>query len=46
MKGVILLGAKLKGAYLYEVDLSEAVYKPSDLEGAVIKKVFQESIWD
>jgi uncharacterized protein YjbI with pentapeptide repeats len=46
MKGVILLGAKLKGAYLYEVDLSKAVYKASDLEGAATKKAFQESIWD
>ena len=46
MKGVILFGANLKGAYLYEVDLSEAVYKSSDLEGSVTKKAFQESIWD
>jgi uncharacterized protein YjbI with pentapeptide repeats len=36
--GVVLLGANFKDAYLYEVDLSEAVYREADLEGAITKK--------
>ncbi|MDE0552828.1 MAG: pentapeptide repeat-containing protein, partial [Candidatus Poribacteria bacterium] len=38
LKGIILLGANFKDAYLYEVDLSEAVYREADLEGAITKK--------
>ena len=37
-QGVVFIGAKLTGAYLYEVDLSESVYKRSDLEGAITKQ--------
>ena len=36
--GVVLLGANFKDAYLYEVDLSEAVYREADLEGAITKQ--------
>ena len=38
LKGVVLLGANFRGAYLYEVDLSETVYRAADLEGAITKK--------
>ena len=38
LKGTVLLGANFKDAYLYEVDLSETVYRESDLEGAITKK--------
>ena len=38
LRGIVLLGANFKGAYLYEVDLSEAVYREADLEGAITKK--------
>lgn len=38
LKGVVLLGANFRGAYLYEVDLSEAVYREADLGGAITKK--------
>ena len=38
LKGIVLLGANFKDAYLYEVDLSETVYREADLEGAITKK--------
>ena len=38
LKGIVLLGANFKDAYLYEVDLSEAVYRETDLKGAITKK--------
>ena len=38
LDGIVLLGANFKGAYLYEVDLSEAIYRESDLEGAITKQ--------
>ena len=37
-QGVVFLDAKFTGAYLYEVDLSEAVYNRSDLKGAIMSK--------
>ena len=38
LEGVVLLGANFKDAYLYEVDLTEAIYRESDLEGAITKQ--------
>jgi uncharacterized protein YjbI with pentapeptide repeats len=37
LKGVILLGANLQDAYLYEVNFSDAVYRHSDLKDAITK---------
>ena len=38
-KGVSMLGAKFTSAYLYEVNFSESVYYPQQLEEAITNKI-------
>ena len=41
-KGVSMLGAKFTSAYLYEVNFSESVYHPQQLEEAITNKIVQQ----
>ena len=38
-RGASILGAKLTSAYLYEVNFSESVYHPQQLEEAITNKI-------